>query len=402
MKPYAIILLSLFAATLSAGASADTGILNLSVSGNPVGHEALKGFIAETIRESITDEADISVSFAPTTSGIPEKLGPGESRLVSATVNKTTPVSVVAKNIGLESQDDSRLLISNDPEQIDGEGTLFSEELGVKESVRLLYYHRCNSRDNLMICVSVHNPNTYPIDIFSTKGLGGPTQDGIYAGHMATKRFMEQESTEAGRVKKIQPGSFAVLACQPLKMDEVSTGIVRIRQVSGRGAVIRITATKKGRDIPLHGSTKNFREDGRLSGSIEQAYVDINENFALGPIPLDIRIGEGPTFISKRDGFDLHLGNYAIIHRIKIKVTNDSDRDKKAAIYYVSAGGPVRGIFDIDGEILETGLLDPSKNKSEKITSVKIPRGGARKISIKMMPQPGSYYPTRFVLLEET
>jgi hypothetical protein len=208
---------------------------------------------------------------------------------------------------------------------------------------------------------------------------------------------MSQENDSAGIVVTIPAKSFLLVTSPPLKEGQVSTGIIKLCQLSGGQTTLRVEAVseEKGPDKKLAG-----KEDGRLSGIVEQAYVDIERKYSLGCPPLDIRIGESPTFPSQSGGFDLHLGNYGIIHRISLEVENASNMPRNASVFYIASGGPAR-VFIADGMVIQTKLLDPKGTRSERIMSVLLSPGEKRIISIEMMPEPGSFYPTRLVVLEE-
>jgi hypothetical protein len=398
---------SLTTAAPSTGNPEGSGMPSLIVSGHPVDKNLLRFFAAERALEEFSQTGGkAAVDFS--SFNIPSSLSPGESVVLEVPINifgeggsrQAERVNIVAKNVGLDGLDDSRLMISNDPEEVREEGVLLEEELLPNEPLRVLSYHKAAAGKRFFLNASIFNPNPYEISLFTSKGLGGPCPDGIYAGHVATRRFLKQERHRAGTIVKIPPNTGYTLSKQVLKENEVSTSIMKLHLLSGRNAVVKIAACREDSppsDLPLRNDKK---EDGRLSGTIEKAYVDISKKYLFGSPPLDIRIGEGPTFFSKSKGFDINLGNYGMLHRIKLEIVNNSNKKRAASLYYVASGGPTRGTFIIDGSIIQTGLLDPKEKKSERIAV--IPVGGMEKtsISILMMPQPGSYYPTRFVLLE--
>jgi len=402
----AIIFFSGFA--LASEPDSSSNIINLNVSGYPVENDLLKIYAIEALRESFSADKKHQVYINFHKLSGPSELEPGSSTVITAPVKlidkegmvETKYYYVAAKNIGLEKIDDSRVLMSNDPEKVDHEGTLFYENLNPDESIRLVYYHKGAPEKRLWLNVSVQNPNTYAIDIFVAKGLGGPTKDGIYAGHVAFKRFLKREKTKSGRIIRIPAQSYTTIATQVLKENEVTTGIIRLRQLSGRNASVRIVAYDKNTDYSSLSSKLKSKEDGRISGAINQGFIDINKEFTCGSGPLDIRIGESPTFISESNGFDIHLGNYGLLHKINIKIKNSSDKARQVSLFYVAAGGPTRGSFIINGEIIETGILDPKKEKSEKVFIISMAPNSVKTLNISMMPQPGSFYPTRFVLLD--
>ncbi len=399
--------LALAGAFGTAHAAPPHDVISLNVSGYPVCGDTLKDFVLDSILDSLKPDSG-QLIFADL-KAVPSKIAPGKSVFIDApikfsdrggaTVKKH--LYIVAYNLGIERTGDSRLMISNDPEEIGKEGLLLSEKLSRGEAVRLLYYHRAAAGKRFELSLALTNPNSYPIDIFVAKGIGGPCPDGIYAGHVATERFMEQEIFDAGRIIKVAPLATVSLSDQEVREAEVSTAIIKLRQLSGDGAIIKLSASDSGIIPAATLSSTNLKEDGRLSGTINQGQIDVHKNFSFGQNPVDIRIGEGPAFLSESGGFDMNLGNYGILHRISLSLVNGSSKERTASLFYVATGGPARGVFIIDGALYETGLLDPKGNKSQKITSISVPPNGSRALLINMMPEPGSFYPTRLVLLEE-
>lgn len=365
--------------------------LKLRVSGDIVKKQLLSDFILASLQDLLSGEAGVL-----DLKKIPSDLRPGETSIID--LKKEHGLLVIAQNIGLPKMDDSLLVVSNDPEEIEGPGVLLSEELRQEEPLRVLYYHKGVKGKDLFLYALIQNFNPYPVDVFITKGAGGPCEDGIYAGHAATLRYMEQEKDGAGFVMTVPANSSTVVLRHPLKEGQVSTGIIRLRQISGGATTLKVAAASGGGEPRerLRG-----KEDGRFSGVIEQAYIDVEKKYFIGSSPLDIRIGESPTFSSKKGGFDIHLGNYGMMHRIGLEIENPSNRSKTASIYYIASGGPARGVFLAEGLIIQTKLLDPKGKRSEKILSVEVKKGEKKCILIKMMPEPGSFYPTRLVVLEE-
>jgi len=365
--------------------------ITLKVSGDVISRELLKDFVSDCLHDLMSGEPS-SIGIK----NIPSDLKKGEACVID--LGKRSGLLLVAQNIALPKMDDSRLIVSNDPEDINAPGTLIAQELRRDEPVRILYYHEASRGNDLVLNLIIQNPNHYPVDLFVAKGIGGPCDDGIFAGHIATLRYMSQEKDEAGMVMTVPPCSCLVVLKHALKEAQVSTGIVKLRQLSGDPVRISLVASSNDNEPSPRLASK---EDGRISGNIGKAYVDIQKEYFLGSSPLDIRIGESPTFASLSGGFDILLGNYGLIHRIALEVTNPSDSPKTASVFYIASGGPARGVFLVDNALIQTKLLNPKGNKSEKLFSFEVPERNKRSLFIEMMPEPGSFYPTRLVVLEE-
>lgn len=386
----------------------DEKTTELRVSGYPVRERFVVDLLSEKISNDFVRKGLAPFYFAPSDIKMPPVLGPGESTLVEVPIKyyfggkkMRARLSFLVRNMGLQKTDDKMLVISNDPEEVGGPGLLLSEELLSDKPTRFIYFHKGGRRLPLRLDVVAENPNPYAIDLFVSKAASGPCPDVIFAGHTAIARFMALEKDSAGDIIRIGPGESVSLIEQELKEGEASTGVLRLWQLSGKSSLVKLFAREPGSRWQPDEGVRGLKENGRLSGSLGEAFVDVEREFSLGSSPLDIRLGETPALYSEKRGFDVHLGNYGLIHRIKLRVKNPSKKQGKVSLYYAAAGGPARGVFIYRSSLIETGLLDPKTNKSEKLLSVKVAPGAAEEIFIEVMPQPGSFYPTRLVLMGE-
>jgi hypothetical protein len=59
----------------------------------------------------------------------------------------------------------------------------------------------------------------------------------------------------------------------------------------------------------------------------------------------------------------------------------------------LAAGGPARGLFLIDGALVDVGYL--RANEERAVTSFTVAPGSVRDVTIVTMPVAGSFYPVR-------
>jgi len=377
--------------------------LNIRTSGYPVPHFLLKALAYDAVTREISKRKLPHIIMLKDKISAFDFLSPAETTLIDVPVllkngskRKIKHIYVIAKNEDLGEREDDYLMISNDPEVIPRQGILFQGHLRNWESARLLYYHTAPSDESYDVVTSIHNPSKWPIEVFASVGLGGPSNDGIYAGHVATLRFMNRLKYKAGRIIKIPPKSSYKLIHQRLSpATRTGTAIAKIWLVSGAKAKIEIKAQKPGTrpsNLPVIDCSW---DDGRISYFVPSSSIDIKRDFDTRNERLDIRIGEEPVFVTPKRGFDIHLGNYGLLHRIRLKLINHGENEThNLDLLYTAKGGLARGVFLINGELYDTDLLDAQENKSEKILSVSIPPKTSKILEILLMPQPGSFYPT--------
>ncbi len=374
--------------------------LLIRVTGNPAPGNLLSLFLIDTVKSALTLEALASIEIGkPDLPSLPLNHRALLNIPVKIWGENYIPVSgnikVAIRNEVIDNKDDDYLMMSNDPEVIKAEGILFRGILKNYESARLLFYHV--SKEEYNIETRINNLSSDIIDVLISKGIGGPDRDGIYAGHMAVKRFLENFKSSYGEIIRIEPNSSYIISSQRVsKGKDVATGIVRAWLLCGEGAALEVIARGRKEATALK-PIYNKKEDGRISGILDQPNLDICKEYKAGCEPLVIRIGESPTFVN-RGSFDLHLGNYGILHRINLRLTNGTSfKAERVALSYASLGGPARGIFVIEDRLFETGFLNGEKVE-EKFFELTLPPNTQKTLSIILMPQPGSYYPTNLIV----
>jgi|GEM_PF-1992401 len=376
--------------------------ISLKLSGSPVPQFLLKALAYDEVARKIEENKAKNLYILKDQIQCINFLYPKETTIITVPVltrkngkKSIKQIYVVAKNKGLSKGSDDYLMISNDPEIVPREGVLFREELKDWKSARLLYYHSTEDK-SFDLVTTIYNPTDWPIEVFASAGIGGPSNDGIYAGHVATLRFMNRMQYNAGRIIKIPPRSSYELVRQRLTpQTKTGTAIARLWLVSGHKAGIEIKAQKPGEKKADLAVIRPKWDNGRISYFVPSSIINIEKEFDSNDYRLNIRIGEEPVFVTPKRGFDIHLGNYGLLHRINLKLSNNKgNKPRNLSLYYTARGGVTRGVFLINGELYETGLLDTNGTRSEKIASIKLPPRSSKNLEILMMQQPGAYYPT--------
>jgi len=69
------------------------------------------------------------------------------------------------------------------------------------------------------------------------------------------------------------------------------------------------------------------------------------------------------------------------------------------SVLFAPHGGPARGVFLINGELIETELLNPnSRNSLGEIYSFEVVK--EKELDIITFPEPGSFYPVSLIFKE--
>jgi hypothetical protein len=108
-----------------------------------------------------------------------------------------------------------------------------------------------------------------------------------------------------------------------------------------------------------------------------------------------IRLGSafkaGASRLSE-DGF----GDYGVTYEMALTLSNPEEETRKVGLIFEAASGAARGVFLIDGKVVETKTL--SAHQELVLATYSLPPGAKRKVHVTTLPLSGSAYPARLVL----
>ncbi|NDC83157.1 hypothetical protein EB093_05765 [bacterium] len=286
------------------------------------------------------------------------------------------------------------LIVSNYPEEISEPGILFSGPIPAT-STRTMYYHVNRSPHDLTLRVLLQNNSNKPESIHITKGLGGPSSDGIYAGHRSAKLFWDGLQGIDTETVKVPPNSRLTILSHAFKPDMISTGIFELTTAHPESIKLVIGVMDSNFETT---SFLNTPSTSYVCGTFFPAIksLPVTYNFEL-PIK-DISIGNEPFLTDNLKGIVLR-GNYGMTYDITINCQNPSPFAREVNLLFSPAGGVTRGILMINKKVIETGLLGGTFNSvPEKIFSAMVPAKSSSTLSVQLFPQGGCFYPVNLVL----
>lgn len=300
----------------------------------------------------------------------------------------------VVQSTPLVIQED--LLVSNYPEQIKYPGQIF-ERLIQGVPLRILYYHQSRLENTVTssIFISAQNKDDHPITLRITKGMAGPDVDGIFAGHLATKYFIENNL--AGKIQKItiQPGARASVVVHSLKANRVSTGIVRIEPETTGNVLVKMQV--------LDASYPDFTQtnDSKMTytyGFFPLAIQEMTVTYDVTTLRQVIPIGDEPYLTDPIHRIVLK-GNYAVFYQVALVLENPTPYFQTVNLHLSPVAGSVRAVILIDGKLIETGFLSTrTRLKPATLSVFQLSPHETKTCLITMMPQAGSFYPVQLVL----
>ncbi|MCD6352315.1 MAG: hypothetical protein J7M26_09375, partial [Armatimonadetes bacterium] len=94
-------------------------------------------------------------------------------------------------------------------------------------------------------------------------------------------------------------------------------------------------------------------------------------------------------------GAVLH-GNYGVLYRLRLHISNPTTTPAEVALAVQSGGGAARGVFLINGRLVETPVLRATNEHT--LASWVLPAAAERTVNVVTMPQSGSNYPVTLIL----
>jgi len=283
------------------------------------------------------------------------------------------------------------LLLSNEPEDIYGEGILFRKILKSGFKVRIVYYHRSKSLEPIYFRMELAGKEKQILHCL--QATGGPSRDGIAAGHQATKRYLEKCQKEEGEYLIMPPSDEMTLLEQKLLPEQIASGYVELNNLSKNDAEIIFYATRQTDQIPWY-RIHPPQQDKQISGIFFNpqqnilASIEVSEDMVQS-----FRIGDEPFLVDFVTGRTLK-GNYGLLYKYQLTFINTTARPAQLKVYAAGHGGSARATFLIDGKLRETGLL-AATNKVQELDTIII--DDKREVEIVTIPQPGSNYPVGLI-----
>ncbi len=304
----------------------------------------------------------------------------------------TRQVPVTVRNLRLPRAGEPGLFYSNDPEQVGEYGTLFLGRLTTQRPVRLLYHHQNKMGQALALSVDVINLSDEPASLHVVEGQGQPHPDPLRVGHEAAREFLKHQRAGMGYISVLPPRSRVTIVNHVLRPWQVGSGIFGLRQLEGTtGCLVQVKA-----DDPQSPFVRAPDGNEPLSKTVFQSAVKpISASYKAGGQWTFIRLGSafkaGASRLSE-DGF----GDYGVTYEIALTLSNPEEDERKVGLIFEAASGAARGLFLIDGKMMETKTL--SAHQELVLATYSLPPGAKRTVHVTTLPLSGSAYPARLVL----
>lgn len=311
-----------------------------------------------------------------------------------------TSISVPVQFQDYPQNKPTMLWVSNNPERIRNMGELFEQSLAARQPVRFLFHHKNDLSQPCDFVMEVLNQTEQESSLVVVESSGGPTASEIQAGHVAGLNYLRQRQEGSGYLLTLPGRSCYRLGTYTMNPGMIVSGLWELTNQGEGDLWFQCRAVPKGFgqvitplgnfETPPQGSSHTYPEVERV----------LEETHEVGGRWTFINIGDNGT--PSRDGKNNLAGNYGVLYRVNLKVTNPLPQQAEVAVTFSPTGGVARGVFAFataDRNAIEwievPTCVPPHEFTLKKLT---VPPQGEQTISFMTIPESGSNYPVRVVV----
>jgi hypothetical protein len=356
MKGALLVAIAVIVALAVCGADAapqalQAAALSVLVTGTPAPIETLRRGVVTAVRVWRPQLADAQAELSwtnPTLTPLPAgrsvTVNAGFLTAIQGRPAMTFSMPVAFANVPLEWPPAYELLVSDDPEPVDGNGVLNAATILPSQPVRLLYHHQNASRDrNMVLSVILTNPGPFNTTLLVTGADGGPALNQVLAGHTAARWFLGQYWQHAGFLLTLPPMSSFVLSEATVPPQEVVSGMDQIALQSGQSVRLEVVSSfpdGAGQVSEVVGAFPNgvWRlSTERTKGGVETAWPGFlnprlrrTASYTVGQTTT-LTFGGPDGLLSAQGTGTILSGNYGVTYTFGISMSNPTGVPVQAA-----------------------------------------------------------------------
>lgn len=284
------------------------------------------------------------------------------------------------------------LALSNRPEKITGTGWLLDRVLPAA-STRLLYHHRnLPGEPERSLEVVLTNPGATPARVHLMLASVGPSQDEIYAGHLAASRYLQKVIGREGVVLRLAPGQRMVVDRMALKPGQTVSAMGLLTPLEG--PPLRLQVRVLSETEPFVAELPVSESEGRTARGLFPPVVEATYGHLAGGRYTYINLGDEP-FVTDAQTGERSPGNFGTVYRIRLVLDNPTSEPQEVQLGFTGRGGPARGLVFVQDRLVELGMAGQVPLPVEKWT---LEPGERKEVYLETFPQSGSNYPVNLVV----
>lgn len=282
------------------------------------------------------------------------------------------------------------LLLSNRPESVRGSMVLAYARLPAGEVLRWMLHHKNIASAPLRLEMRLENHSQEWQRIYLRPSWAGPHRDEIYIGHQAMRGYWALHLSGGGYFLPLPPQQSIVVYAQTFRPGEVLSGLGEVAGEDGPLA-LSIVATSAADEAFFRPLLKEAQM--REAPLFSQPQKVLEGEYVVGGRYLFFSVGREP--LRNEEGWRLD-GNYGALYELRIRLHNPTTQGAPVALLLSADGGVARGVFWVEGQLLETGLV--RTGQEVPFYRLLLSPGEKRSLTVRLIPQAGSHYPLRIVV----
>lgn len=378
----------------------------LTVTGSPLDPDWLSSEVARWVTAITLAQPGARVTVG-TPAPAPSQLTPGQSVQLSVPVqitgngeyfDQTGSTVVTVQGVAEAPFQPSVLFYDDDPEHVVQDGVLFRGTVSTTPT-RLYYYHD-DVADPRRLLVVLSTAAADPASVQLVAAAAGPNMDVMHVGQTLTKNFMLTKTRGEGIVVTLPQAQPYLLADVPMAAQQLVSGTVDLRVLSGGPVTVTVLAASAGIDprTLLEGPVLPGDGHHRTGVFAIGGFGTESLSYAAGAADSTVVIGDTdptpPSIDSGATGHD--YGDYGVSHTIDLTMTNASTTSASAYLYFKPLAGPARGAFIVDNNLVELGCVRESA--PYQISAFELAPGQTYHSVVQTMTDGGSFYPVEIGL----
>jgi len=385
-----------------AGSIADR--VSLSITGDPASAEFVREQVAQNVRTAA--QARPGAQVVVTSDDVPVHHSIQQDDVASFDVpvliqgnglfevDGSTHVDV--QNVAVPRISPDSLMVSDYPERLTENGTLFTADLRHEQPSRFLYFHyNPPGQPDRRIVLRAENDSREPAIVQFISGRGGPSSNEMDVGHTATRRFLVNVVQNQGRLLTLPGSSTTAIITQDLPAGSIVCNLLQLRVLSGANIHLTLFAQNadESPDSTVAGSGLLEGTHLHARGIYPIAEFHFATQWRVNGDYLELPVGQIPL-PNHLQGQAL-AGDYGVLQSFVVDVENPMRTPQAIAIYENPRGGRATGTYLIDGVLVQSHQVPPYSRY--KVRQYVVPAHGFVRVTIVTMPEAGSSLPLRLV-----
>lgn len=303
---------------------------------------------------------------------------------------------VDVQNVAVPRISPDSLMVSDYPERLTENGTLFVADLRYEQPSRFLYFHyNPLGQPDRRIVLRAENLSPEPSIVQFISGRGGPSQNEMEVGHTATKRFLINIAQNQGRLLTLAGNSSLEIVSQELPAGSIVCNLLQLRVLSGGNVHLTLFAENAdespGAAIAGTELLESTRKHAR--GIYSTPEFHFATQWRVNDEYLELLVGQLPLPNHLRG--QALAGDYGVLQSFVVNVENPLGTPQAFAIYENPRGGRATGTYLIDGVLVQSHQVPPYSRY--KVRQYVVPAHGFVRVTIVTMPEAGSSLPLHLV-----